>query len=444
MPESRVQITVEIETEGAEQLTALRRELEQLGQAGAGVVEQLEQSRALVAATTQSFLHSHRQLFAALEPLFQGFFRRLLAGAHNFRDVFKRLLADLLDFFLRTLARMVAGWFSAFRQMSGASLGGSAGFFGLLSPFFSGGFGLQGGPGGTPPFFPGGGGGTATNIGLLERFGINLHGLGPIPGGLLFSGGLLGLLLGISRGSPLLGGLGGAGLGFSLGGPIGAVIGGILGFLGGVFTRGRRRRAAAQAEAAFAQQLVQIVREFEQFRIEYQQAVDAVTALWGEFRAVMPQRYGKYGWRAIRNITPFVEATYRRLNEIQAARELRGQLIQALPIPEFQRGGLVDQVLGQMQAIHSSSGKVLAFLHRGEAVLNARAVQALGAGAIQQLNQAPAFQRGGFVSPAAASGRDVIVNVFVFPAPGMDERALAAYTAREINRRLRDKGRRLG
>lgn len=167
MPEARVQLSIEIETEGAEELTTLRRELEQLGQTGeeafARVDEalnttltHLEQSRSVVGAATESFLQSHRQLFRSLEPLFDGFFSRVLAGAHSFRDVLRRLLEELLDIFLRLIERMVAGWLSGFLAMTNIT----SSFGGLLGDLLNVILGGGGGGGitlGTPPIFGGGG-----------------------------------------------------------------------------------------------------------------------------------------------------------------------------------------------------------------------------------------------------------------------------------------------
>ncbi len=443
MAEARVQLRIEVETEGAEQLTSLRRELEQLGEAGAASVERLDaaleatldhlqQSRQLVASTTNEFLQSHRQLFSSLEPVFQGFFQRLLGGARSFRDAFKRLLADLLQYFLRALAQMAAGWLSTFGRFVGGSASG-----GLLASF----------AGGTPPIFGGGGGGSATNIGLFEQLGINLHGLGPISGNLLASGGLLAALLGIQRGSPVIGALGGAAAGFAFGGPIGALVGGVLGFLGGIFNRGKlKRRATAIATSGFAE-MRKVLDDFKRFQVDFQSALSAIDTIWAGMVQAWQQIGGSVGRRSIRTQEPFYKQLRGELERIQKLREAHQGLIDALPIPEFAHGGLVDQMLGRMQALNSGSGKVLAFLHRGEAVLNARAVKALGPTFVERANRAQGFASGGFVSPAAGAAGlnrgNVTINVLVVPASGMDERALAALTMRELERALRDRGRRL-
>jgi hypothetical protein len=441
MADARVQLRIEVETEGAEQLTSLRRELERLGEAGAASLEQIDasltatldhlrESRQLISAATNEFVQGHQRLFSTLDPLFQSFFNRLTSGARSFRDLWRRLLDEVLRLFLRALEQMLGSWFSALRQMGGGSFAG--GTLGVLAPFA--------GLGGTPPFLGEGGGLNASNIGLFERLGIDLRGIGPIGGNVLASGGLLAALLGISRGSPVLGALGGAAAGFAFGGPIGTLIGGGLGFLGGLFSRGHTRRRAAEAETAFFQQILALKKEYDQFRLAYEAALDAIDSLWVEFQAVMPEKYGKYGRRAVRNVAPHVAEVRRQMEETEKIRRQRSALLGALPIPEFAAGGLVDAALSQ---ILSGQGKMLAWLHRGEAVLNARAVRALGPGFIEQANRAPGFQSGGLVASAAlgsARAEGITVNITVIPSLGMDERALASEVARALERRLNNLG----
>ena len=452
MPEARVQLTVEIETEGAEQLTSLRRELEQLGQAGEAAfgrldaslgrtLEQLEQSRALVGAATQEFLDSHRRLFSSLDPVFQGFFQRLLGGSRSFSDALKRLLADLLRVFLRTLEQMVAAWFSGFRQMGGAGnlLGGLLGGsnvlqsgIGLLLPLVSSGFGVT--VGGTPPTFPtgGGGGGSASNLNLLTQLGIPLRDLNigglTIPGSLLASGGLLLGLTGATGGSPVLGALGGAAAGFAFGGPIGAAIGALAGLLGGVFTRGKKKRQASQiAEAGFAE-MRSVVEQFRRFQIDFDTALAQINALWEQMQAGWRQLGKSILRRSVAGELPEFNQIVGELKQIQTARQARTGLIASLPIPEFQLGGLV-------RAVNAPDGRLLAFLHAGEAVLNRRAVQALGPEAVNQLNRAP--------SPAPSTTGPVHIQIFI-DGRSSDPEAIAAFTIRKLRRELADRGLSLG
>ncbi len=174
MPDTNVQLKIEIETEGAEQLTTLRRDLEQVGAAGTAAFARLD-------ASLRAALDQQRRFAASVEPIFQNFFQRLLTGATGFRDTFKRLFDDLLRFFVGTVSRMVAAWLGGLRQMLGGGLptlggtgpsgGGLLG--GLIAPLLSSGFGFHLGVAGTPPFVPsGGGGGSATNIGILSELGI--------------------------------------------------------------------------------------------------------------------------------------------------------------------------------------------------------------------------------------------------------------------------------
>lgn len=461
MPDARVQLAVTIETEGAEQLTTLRRELEQLGQAGAAsferldhsldtVVQNLERSRELVGRSTREFLDGHRRLFAGLEPVFDGFFRRLLSGAGSFRDALKRLLSDLLQFFLRTIEQMVGAWLGGFGRMAGGGvgnflgglLGGPAGggILGLAAPLLSSGFGFRVGPGSTAPTFPGGGGGgfSATTLDIFSRLGIPVRDLAlgglTIPGGLLASGGLLGVLGGFQSGSRALGALGGAAAGFAFGGPIGAVIGAVAGFFAGLFGRGKKKRQATRiAEQGFAE-MQKVVEQFKKFQLDFESALAQVTALWEQMQAAWRQLGGSIFRRSSSSQQPRFDAIVRELRQIQQAREERARIIESLPIPEFQLGGLVPSG-------GSRDGRILAFLHPGEAVLNRRAVQTLGPHVVEQLNRAPNVSQ---PQAAAFGASPVNLTVQVFAARGMDENALANFTLRKLQRALADRGLSLG
>jgi hypothetical protein len=421
MPEARVQLAVEIETEGAEQLTSLRRDLEHLGQAGAtaverldasllSVVEHLQRSRQLVGQSTREFLQSHRQLFASLDPIFQGFFNRMLNGSRNFRDALKQLFNDLLRFFLRTVDQMVAAWLGGLGRMGGGfsaaglfgapSVGGSV--LGLVAPLLSGGLGFQLGPGGTAPTFPVGGAGgfSATGLDIFSRLGIPLRDLSlaglTIPGGLLASGGLFGVLGGFQTGSRTLGALGGAAAGFAFGGPIGAAIGAVAGFFAGVFGRGKKKRQATRiAQEGFAE-MRKILDQFKRFEVDFDSGLAAITSLWEQMQAAWRQLGKSIFNRSFSTQKVNFDAIVGELKQVQQARETRARLVEALPIPEFQSGGLV-----RAQTITAGNGRVLAFLHEGEAVLNRRAVQALGPQFVEQANRAPSVPSPSTLTAAA-------------------------------------------
>src|SRR3989304_4755634 len=143
MPDPRVQLSITVETEGAEQLTALRRELESLGTTGG---EGLRPPHASLPGGVNQLRHSP-EIVAGLEPVFRNFFQSLIGGARNFHDAVKRLLLDLLEFFLGIVRRMVESWLSGLRLMSSVAPGFSGGF---------GGFGIS--VGFPPAAIPGGGG----------------------------------------------------------------------------------------------------------------------------------------------------------------------------------------------------------------------------------------------------------------------------------------------
>lgn len=413
-----------------------------------------------------------QRVFEQLTGSIEGFFNRIFQGGNSFKNFWRNLMDEIKQIFFHSFAQMIARWLLGMKQMGGAGAGG--GILGtILGGIFGGGLPGTTGPGGTPPFNPGasfisaglgflptaaggpaqqgGGGGSATNIGLFEKLGINLRGLGPIPGNVLAGGGLLALLAALQSSSPLGGaiggGLGGAALGFALGGPLGALFGGIGGAIAGLFAgilgRGKKKRqAAAIAEAGF-KEMRKLLEDFKKFQVEFQSAIGGVDSLWAGMVQAWQQIGGSVGRRSIRTQEPFYKQIRAELERIQKIREQRLGVIEGLPIPEFATGGFV----GRLSAISSAQGKILAFLHQGEAVLNARAVERLGPGFIEQVNRAPSLQSGGTLGarfiPSAAEGPQVIVNVLIVPAPGMDEHAVGAAAAREIERRLRDMGRRL-
>ena len=451
MPDANVQLKIEIETEGAEQLTTLRRDLEQVGAAGTAAFARLD-------ASLRAALDQQRRFAASVEPIFQNFFQRLLTGATGFRDTFKRLFDDLLRFFVGTVSRMVAAWLGGLRQMLGgggiasSGAGGSGLLGGLIAPLLSSGFGFRLGVAGTPPFVPaGGGGGSATHLGILSELGINLRGLGPISGCLLFSGGLLAGLFGVQRGSPVLGALGGAAAGFAVGGPIGAVVGALVGLIGGVFSRGGLKRRAAALEEVYTAELGRILRAVKSFELTPEQAIAQVQASFEGFAAEWA-RLGGPGRRALEKMRGLTQQVVASIRNLAGRRDLRTQLVQQLPIPEFQRGGLVRAL-----PITGPNSRILAFLHPGEAVLNRRAVASLGPQNVERLNRAgnssgaPSFQSGGFVNsmsnPVAplsrAESRDATgkVNIqIVINAADRDPREIAHEVIRTIRRLARDQG----
>lgn len=450
MPASRVQLRIEVETEGAEQLTTLREELDRLGKAGAGtftqldrslttVLDKLKLSRNVVAASTRSFLDSQRQLFARLTPLFDSFFRNVLTGSRSLRDALKRLWRDFLDFFLGLVRRMVSAWMASLQVMSGARrlpLSGTGMGGGLLGGLLGAIFGQPaaaglpglGGPIGTPPTFPGLGGLLPSlGLGLVLGPGGRMPTMGGITAGVLGSlsgvAGLLGTLgLGLlSGGGVVRGALGGFLTGGALGtlvggtgalagtalgafaGPIGAVVGAIIGAIAKLFQRGKLKRKASQvADQGFAA-MRRITEEFERFRVDYESALAQVTAIWQQMVQAWSQM-GSIGRRSIRGQQPSFESVIRRINDLQRAREQRTQLISSLQIPEFQFGGIV----GASNAHPAGRDRILALVHEGEAVLNRRAVQALGERRIGELNRGLS-ERGDqfFISIHALDGESV-------------------------------------
>jgi hypothetical protein len=439
-----VQLRIEVETEGAEQLTALRTELDRLGSAGTkafehldasltAVLDKLTLSRSLVADSTRSFLDSQRQLFAGLSPLFDNFFRSVLSGSRSLRDALKRLWSDFLDFFLGLVRRMLATWLDALGLMSGSRTGGLGGLLGgLLGGFF----------GGTAPAFP-------FFSSLLPSFGLGLGG-GRLPSG-GFTSTLLGALFGLPglggpvgtpptfpapRPGPVFGGLGG----LFAGGVLTAVLVGI----GKIFQRNKQAREAFRVAREGVAALEEILDAFKRFQIDYESAASRMDAVIQQMGTAW-SRLGAPGQAFLTGRLPAPFRAHPRVREalalreqvltlrgeldrLQAIREQRAQALAQLPIPEFQLGGMV-------RAIHSAQGRILAFLHAGEAVLNRRAVRALGEAQIERLNREP--------SRGLGAGRDqFFVEIHAVDGESV-ERWLARNEARLVRffrRAARDRG----
>ena len=430
-----------------------------LEEIGAGSKDLARARQILAAQTAVKIAEENKRAFNQMAQQIDFFFQRAALGAKSFSDLFKQIWTQLLSFFISQVSRMVAAWVLGQKQMQAAGAGGGGGGIGsILSGLFGGGsfggiFGSATAPGGTGTFsgapigsnLVSGGGvlagvpgigvptglppppaGSASGIQaqqtLLSRLGINLRGIGPIPGGVLASGGILATLSALQSGSPLTGALLGAGggalLGFAFGGPIGAaigaVVGAITGLISGIFGRGKRKRQAGAAQELLTAQLGQVIDNFKSFQIDLEGALANIDQLFASFQGQV-KPLGKAGRRAVKNISPLVFRVKDRLTEIQAARDARAALSIFGQIPEFAHGGLVPSLL-----------------HSGEFVFQRKAVQQVGVQNLERLNAGQ--------SPMG----NVNVTVHVHPTPGMDERAVGEMAAREIARRFRNRGLQFG
>jgi len=124
----------------------------------------------------------------------------------------------------------------------------------------------------------------------------------------------------------------------------------------------------------------EVLKAFQRFQIDYEQAIAQVTSIWEQMVAAWQQIGSGVGRRSVRGQEIYFRQVLERINEIQRTREARQAVMGALPIPEYQFGGIV-------RAIYGHTGRILAFLHAGEAVLNRRAVAALGERRIEELNR---------------------------------------------------------
>ncbi len=394
----------------------LQETLAGLEKLGAGE-EDLARARELLAAQTAvKVVQENQRAFEQMAQQIDLFFQRAALGAQSFSDLFKQIWTQLLSFFISQVSRMVAAWVLGQRTMQAASAGGGGGggIGSILSGVFGGGglggiFGGATAPGGTGTFsgapigsnLVSGGGGLASF--RVPGIGIST-GLPPAPAGsasgiaaqqsvfaalaldpvslailAIIAAGMFGLQK-AAQGSVVGGVLGGA----ALGGIAGAILGGLF----GAFRRGKLKRRAAASEEAFSAQLIEVVAEFKRFELDFENALDTVDQLFADFSQVAPQQFGKFGRRAVNNITPFVGAVKNRIREIQVARDARLLLSAGSLIPEFAHGGLVG-----------------ALLHPGEFVIRREAVQQVGVQNLERINR----------GDAALEGSEQFIVQMIFP-----------------------------
>ena len=402
MPEANVQLTVEIETTGAEKLTTLRRDLEAAGKAGQQAFTGLD--RSLRAAFDQ-----HRRLAGSIGPLFRDSFGRILSDARGFGDAFKRLFSDLRNSVAGTIARMVADWLGGLRHISSGAPGGASLSLAGASPLssFLPGRSLTSGSGAASDFTPFGGAfGSGRNV--------------RVAGGLALQGGLALGIAGVRSGNPFLGAAGGALAGFAAGGPVGLALGLGLGVFGGIIGRlgrGRRnRRDAGLAENLFAGQLRSIFTEFELRRLDAEAALTSIDNALSAFTQAA-RGFGRPGGRALGRGRSLADEFRERIEALAGIRASRASLIASGPLVEFRHGGF-DPFGGVRR------------LHPGEFVMRPEAVRAIGRDTLERANSAAGGQ------PVGGTN----ITIHVHPSPGMDERALAREIRREFKRIDRDRG----
>ena len=431
------------------------KDMEAGARAAMDALQQLPRAAPPIINSTEQMRDAFRRLSFEIDS----FFSQTFLGARSLSDVWNSLTQQMLRVFISTIAKMVAAWSLGMKQIQAASAGrslGGGGIGSILSRVFGGfgGFGSATAPGGTgtfsgapatqsqfisaggalvslgvpgigiptglPPAPAGSASGIAAQGGTLAALGLN-------PPALLAGGGILAGLLG-SGGNPLLGGLGGVGIGFGtalgigslLGAPLGislaagivpGLVLGAIGLVSGILSRGKKKRRAAASEEVLTAQLGEVIDQFKAFQTDLEGALATIDQLFIAFQGQV-QPLGKAGRNAVRSISPLVFAVKNGLAEIQAARDARLLLSSASLIPEFSHGGLVPSLL-----------------HPGEFVIRRDAVQQVG---VQNLERVNAGQ--------APMGNVTIGPINIHPTPGMDERALAAFTLRTIRRAARDRG----
>jgi len=399
---------------------SLRELDESLGVPGApaagNINEQFAQLDALVGSVSGKlplpplFDEDQQRQVEALAQSIEQFFTQVFLTARSFGDAWKQFVQQLVRVFVSGISQMVARWIAGFSQMQGAAgAGAGGGLGGILGSIFG-------------PLF--GGGGGLFNFGGGAQTGI--AGAGISGGGQTFQlqpGGL-----------PAPTGLGGLGfLGSFLGSPLGGFLG-PLGLLGGIglisslLDRSEKKKAARAALQRTSSSIQDAFNRFLAHEISsgdaFRQIDDLMRQLiaTGAFKYMGARAGGLWHLRVMKQIS--------EIGRIQGIRNRRQELMEELFVPEFSAGGFVNDVFNQMRSITSGQGKLLAYLHQGEAVLNAGAVQKLGPAFIQQANQAPGFAAGGMMGMMGSRWGNVTINI----SGAGDPRAVAREVKKEMER----------
>jgi hypothetical protein len=345
----------------------------------------------------------------------------------------------LKQFFLKQFRHMVfemvAAWIVGMQQMRGASqqqMGSGGGFLGAIfgSIFGGGGFGagasggqgsisnlpgvitnFTGGSGPGSGFFgaglsAGGGAGAGTTMpaGAAGAAGGPLgqllgqlfsHGVGPISGSMLATGGIALLADSFRKGGflrGLEGAAGGALTGFAIAGPIGALIGGIAGFIAGIWGKSTRKARLA-IEADIKSKAATIEDAYNLFQMDWPTSRDQLEQLRQAGVDALKQAGVKDINRSrVGHVDQWIDKAEKEIDATQAERNRRTAL--AFGPAEFRVGGFVGAGSGGAipswfagTAMHfGSGGAVPAILHAGEFVMRPEAVSRIGRGNLDSMN----------------------------------------------------------
>ncbi len=416
----------------------------------------------------EEFAQTRRQMAGEIAGLFDD----ITSGniGQRFSGMFKRLIAG-----------MVADWILGVRQMGAATSGTSAvagvasgGRGGGVMSTILGGLGIGGGPGATPPFFPGAGG-SMTGLPLSAGQGVSPGGalpagasvMGPLAaGGGGGGGGILSRLGGAGAGLMQLfgaaqlaktigfgsaargaaaGGIGAAlglsavasiapsVLGSSIGGifgPIGIGIGAAIGGLIGLLGNRKKVRQRHDVHMQMFRDLQSIEDQYKFFGVDYGSARGQLD----QIREQYAEQIGKLGGKDRGQwVDRHVDFTIAKMNEIETERMRRAQIM--FSPPAFRWGGFVDPRAGgsRGQLPHfANGGEVPAILHAGEFVMRPEAVRQQGRAKLERMNE-------------GREGGGITINGPLIQARTIDQNWLrnggADQIIQVVNMRLRERGR---
>lgn len=312
------------------------------------------------------------------------------------------------------------------------SAGGGGGSLGGILP--AGGVAVGAGMGGGfARLMKGGGLFSLAGLGLMTgagKVGFGSPARGAISGAMMGAGGvalaigaLMGPLSGVAGSMTALG---------ALAGPWGLAIVGIAALIGGLFGLGGRKKKQKQRDAIEAEAFRQISIIEDAYKFHQMDYLSARESL-EQLRQQVDQQMRSLGWSSRMN--PHIDAAIQRINGIEGDRQTRAAM-QFGPA-QFGGGGYVGgpsmeraAVKGIVGGSFAGGGAVAAYVHRGEYVLQRRAVERIGRPALDAMNAGGGIGGGGGAPSITINAIDAKSFRQFLADGGVEEIVRAFYRAR--------------
>jgi len=137
------------------------------------------------------------------------------------------------------------------------------------------------------------------------------------------------------------------------------LLGGIalVSVIGGILARGKKKEAATEIATAGFAEIDDAVKSFELRQASFDQTIQALNRVWERMSEGWDQIGGTVGAQSKSSQRPFFEARKRQVELLQEARNRRLDVIDSLPVPEFEYGGFVPGRTGEPVLIRAHGGE---------------------------------------------------------------------------------------